>query len=121
MGSSELPQPKKIKYLYMIIFIFINMNEDLKILKAISDETRLKIAKLLCSGEKCGSEIMPLVGKSQPNISIHLSKLKNAGIIESRRDGKKIYYYFSNERAKKIIDSINEDNALAPHDFIEEV
>lgn len=105
----------------MIIFIYINMNEDLKILRAISDETRLKIAKLLCSGEKCGSELMLLVGKSQPNISIHLSKLRDAGIIESRRDGKKIYYFFSNEKAKKIIDIVNEDKIIEPHDFIEEV
>ncbi|PIU30118.1 ArsR family transcriptional regulator [Candidatus Woesearchaeota archaeon CG07_land_8_20_14_0_80_44_23] len=111
----------KNKYLYINKYKYMNMNEDLRILKAISDETRLKIVKLLLSGEKCVSEITPLIGKSQSNISIQLSHLKNAGVVESRRQGKKAYYSLSSEKAIKMINALSEIPEINAADFVEEV
>lgn len=46
----------------------------------------------LAEGEKCVCELQELVGSSMPTVSRHLSQMKNAGIVEGRRDGNQIYY-----------------------------
>jgi ArsR family transcriptional regulator len=66
------------------------------ILKALADETRLKIIELLLDGEKCVCEIFPKVNRTQSTVSIQLATLEKAGLIESRRDGKKIFYKIKN-------------------------
>jgi ArsR family transcriptional regulator len=66
--------------------------ETLAVLKALADDTRLKILELLLDGEKCVCEIFPKVKRTQSTVSIQLGKLEKAGLIESRREGKKIFY-----------------------------
>lgn len=66
--------------------------EAIKILKALSDETRLKIIKSLLNGEKCVCEIIPKVKRRQSTVSIQLGKLKAAKIVEAKRKGKQIFY-----------------------------
>lgn len=68
------------------------MLEMQKIFKALSDETRLKILKLLESGELCVCDIFNALDMSQPKISFHLGVLKNAGLIKDRKHGKWIHY-----------------------------
>jgi len=72
------------------------MHGTLEILKAMSDETRLRILKLLLNGEKCVCQIFPKVKRTQSTVSIQLATLEKAGLIESRRDGKKIFYKIKN-------------------------
>jgi len=79
------------------------MNEKLKIFKALSDETRLKIVESLLEGEKCVCEIVPFTKRTQSTVSIQLSKLERLGIVKSRRDGKNVYYKIINPSIKKII------------------
>ncbi len=79
------------------------MNEKLKIFKALSDETRLKIVESLLEGEKCVCEIIPYTKRTQSTVSIQLSKLERLGIVEPRRDGKNVYYKIINPSIKKII------------------
>jgi len=80
--------------------------ENIKILKALSDETRLKIVEFLLDGEKCVCEIFPHVKRTQSTVSIHLNDLKKAGILESRRDGKKIYYKIADLRVCDIFKAL---------------
>jgi len=68
------------------------MEKMLKTLKALSDETRLKIIELLLDGEKCVCDIFPKVGRTQSTVSIQLGKLEDWEILTSRREGKKIFY-----------------------------
>lgn len=63
-----------------------------EIFKALSDETRLRIIKVLEGGERCVCDIAAALDMSQPKISFHLSTLKEAGIIKDRREGKWIHY-----------------------------
>lgn len=74
------------------------MNKVIKILKALSDETRLKIIKLLLNGEKCVCEIFPCVKRTQSTVSIQLARLESAGLLESRREGKKVFYRIKDRR-----------------------
>jgi len=77
------------------------MKESLKILKGLSDETRLKILEFLLDGEKCVCEIMPYVNRTASTVSIQLSKLESANLVESRREGQKVFYKITNY---KVID-----------------
>jgi len=82
------------------------MKEELKILKALADETRLKIVKFLLNGEKCVCEIFPFVKRTQSTVSIHLNDLKKTGILDSRREGKKIFYYIKDKRVCNIFKAL---------------
>jgi len=83
------------------------MKELMKIFKALSDETRLKIIESLLEGEKCVCELVKLTKRSQPTISIQLAKLENWGIVESRREGKSIYYRLANPKMREILSKVD--------------
>lgn len=72
--------------------------KELMILKALSGETRFKIVEFLLDGEKCVCEIFPHVKRTQSTVSIQLGKLENSGILESRREGKKVFYSLKDPR-----------------------
>ena len=78
----------------------------LQILKALSDETRLNILEILLDSEKCGCEIFPKVKRTQSTVSLQLAKLEKAGIVNSRRDGKKIYYKIKDLRVCKVFKAL---------------
>ena len=68
------------------------MEELTTIFKALSDETRLRIIKLLEQGELCVCDITVALDMVQPKVSFHLSTLKEAGLIKDRKQGKWIHY-----------------------------
>ena len=66
--------------------------------KAIADETRQKIMRLLCCRELCVSDLVDKMGNvSQPTVSHHLQILRAAGLVDTRRDGKQVYYTLRQE------------------------
>jgi len=66
--------------------------------KAIADETRQKIMSLICCRELCVSDLVDELGNvSQPTVSHHLQILRRAGLVNTRRDGKQIYYTLKQE------------------------
>ncbi len=69
------------------------MDRDFTILaKAISDETRVRILRLLQDGELCVCQLMKILDMKQSTISKHLGILKNAGLIENRKKGRWAFY-----------------------------
>jgi len=68
----------------------------------------LKIVKFLLGGEKCVCEIFPHVKRTQSTVSTQLLKLKDAGIIKSRRDGKKIFYSLNDFRVCDIFKALGD-------------
>lgn len=68
------------------------MEELLAIFKALSDETRLRIIKLLEQGELCVCDITAALDMVQPKVSFHLATLREAGLIRDRKQGKWIHY-----------------------------
>lgn len=59
---------------------------------ALADQTRLRLLALMRDGEVCVGDFTDALGDSQPKISRHLAYLRNAGIVDTRRDGKWIHY-----------------------------
>ena len=81
--------------------------ERLEILKALGQKTRLDIVEFLKQGERCVCEIVPHTGKSQPNVSLQLKRLEEAGILSSRKDGTKVMYSIDDQRILKILNLLH--------------
>lgn len=64
----------------------------IELLKALADENRLRIIQLILQKELCVCEIETILNMNQSNVSRHLSKLKQAKIIESSKDGQWVHY-----------------------------
>ncbi len=79
------------------------------LLKAIAHPERLQIVNILMNGECKVGELAKLLGTGQSITSQQLSNLKFAGVLKSRRDGKKTYYSLANDSIKKIVKSIIAD------------
>ncbi|MGG2468904.1 ArsR/SmtB family transcription factor [Paraclostridium bifermentans] len=71
--------------------------ELIQILKALSDETRLRILNILRDGPLCVCEIEAILEISQSNASRHLSKLTNANLVNYYKEAKFIYYKLDHE------------------------
>ena len=75
-----------------------------QIFKALSHPSRLKLLENLMMRECCVGDIQKCLSLSQPNVSQHLSVLKEAGLIVGRRERNKICYKISDERMIKILE-----------------
>jgi len=82
------------------------MDRKLKVFKALSDETRLKIVYFLLDGEKCACKIIPHINRAQSTVSLQMRKLENLGIVKSRREGKSVYYRITNNDVVKVLDCL---------------
>ncbi|HUZ45174.1 MAG TPA: metalloregulator ArsR/SmtB family transcription factor [Terriglobia bacterium] len=71
------------------------MKEMEQVFRALADATRLRILNLLLHGELCVCDIQFVLDSPQPNVSRHLTYLKNAGLVQDRREGPRIYYSFA--------------------------
>ena len=63
-----------------------------KVFKALSDPKRIKIVDLLSCGEMCGCVLLKCFEVTQPTLAHDMKVLSEAGIVKSRRDGKKTMY-----------------------------
>jgi DNA-binding transcriptional ArsR family regulator len=68
------------------------MREFLNITKALADETRIRTLLALRKGELCVCQITEVFGLAPSTVSKHLSILAQANLVESRKDGRWIYY-----------------------------
>ena len=74
------------------------------IAKAIGDPVRLQLVDVLRkhAGQVCVCELVPLFDLSQPTVSHHLKKLRDAGIVGSERRGLWAYYYVKPEALEEV-------------------
>jgi ArsR family transcriptional regulator len=75
-----------------------------EVAKALGDPVRLQLVDVLRrhAGQVCVCELLPLFDISQPTLSHHLKKLREAGIVDSERRGLWAYYYVLPESLKEI-------------------
>lgn len=77
------------------------MQNILKVFKALSDETRVRIMNLLLDRECCVCEVVQAMRISQTWASRGLTALHNAGLLKARRDGLWVLYSIDEEGIKK--------------------
>lgn len=82
-----------------------NRKADLtgRFFQVLSDPTRVRIIELLLDGERNVSELVATLGLQQGRVSAHLACLKWCGFIETRRDGKYIYYRITDDRVRALM------------------
>jgi ArsR family transcriptional regulator len=78
------------------------LDDNAELLKALAHPSRLKIIGFLSSGKKCVKHIWEALDLPQPNVSQHLSVLRNKGILGYKREGSIVCYYIKNKKALKI-------------------
>ncbi|MDP8243618.1 MAG: metalloregulator ArsR/SmtB family transcription factor [Candidatus Hinthialibacter antarcticus] len=75
----------------------MNLKLLMPILKALADENRVRILLALRGGELCACQIIELLGLAPSTVSKHLSILKNAGLVDSRKDGRWMYFELASD------------------------
>lgn len=70
--------------------------------QALSDETRLQIVELLSTGEHCVCDLQTALGAYQSRLSFHLKRLKDAGLVRDRKDGRWVYYALEDEALEEL-------------------
>ncbi|HEX4129396.1 MAG TPA: metalloregulator ArsR/SmtB family transcription factor [Pirellulales bacterium] len=84
------------------------VRELVPIFKLLSDETRLRIVMhLLRRQEMHVRALCEVLGQSQPAVSHHLALLREAGLIEPRRQGKHNFYHIRPERLESVVAAIS--------------
>jgi ArsR family transcriptional regulator len=63
-----------------------------RLFHALSDPTRLRICAALRQGEQCVCNLMDVLDAQQSRLSFHLKTLKDAGLVQDRRDGRWVHY-----------------------------
>ena len=76
--------------------------------RALADAKRLCVLEALASGERSVSELSRDAGCQVPNMSQHLSVLRSAGLVATRRDGPTIYYRLADPRVLEAYQLIQE-------------
>jgi DNA-binding transcriptional ArsR family regulator len=76
-------------------------------LKALAHEARLVILCLLVDGEKSVGEIEETLRLRQPAVSQQLARLRADDLVESRRDGKNIYYSLARPEVREVIEALH--------------
>lgn len=75
-----------------------------KFFRSLGDASRLKILDSLLDGERNVGELVELVGSSQGRVSNHLACLKQCGFVNTRRDGKFVYYSIADEEVRHLLE-----------------
>lgn len=76
----------------------MKLKECREILKALADDTRLRIIMLLQERPLSVNELANVLEVSQPNVSKHLAKLRLTGILGDRREGMNVFYYLASRK-----------------------
>ena len=82
--------------------------EATALLFALANENRLLLLCQLRTGEKSVSELEALLDIHQPTLSQQLGVLRSEGLVNTRRDGKRIYYSVADERVLVLLDTMYE-------------
>ena len=82
------------------------MKKIVNVLKALSDETRLRILNLLYERELCVCDIMETLEITQTKASRHLSYLKNADLVNDRKSAQWVYYSVIRDNDMRFLDSL---------------
>ena len=81
------------------------MKQVMAITKALADENRTRVLMFLRDGELCVCQVMEMLGLAPSTVSKHLTILHQAGLLESRKDGRWMYYRLPGPKAPRQVRS----------------
>ena len=83
-----------------------------RVFKAFCDENRIRILKLLTTGEKCACKLLEEINITQPTMSHHMKILCDSGIVVGRKEGKWMHYSISPEGSATAVKCLKELTAI---------
>ena len=89
----------------------------LELSRALADPTRLAIIERLRSGERCVCDLTDLLDAAQSRLSFHLRVLREAGLVDDRREGRWVYYALRPETLRALagaMQDLGDTTAPAP-------
>ncbi|MEM7306443.1 MAG: metalloregulator ArsR/SmtB family transcription factor [Planctomycetota bacterium] len=92
----------------------IGLTGTSRLLKALADESRLRILHLLAHEELSGTDLMEILNMGQSRVSTHLSLLKEVGLVTDRRAGRRSYYSILPGPAAGFWEEVLDENRRAP-------
>ncbi len=84
------------------------------LLKALAHPARLRILNALRDDEECVCHLTALLKQRQAYVSQHLMFLREAGLIEDRKEGLRVYYHITDPRIFQVLDLVNEMAGVPP-------
>ena len=112
MNPRPVPSPRKARF--DIDAMMDSAQEASEFLKALAHEGRLLILCLLIDGEKSVGEIEDMLRLRQPAISQQLARLRADGLVETRREGKNIFYSLVRSEVRDIVSTLHRSFCEAP-------
>jgi ArsR family transcriptional regulator len=85
-----------------------------RLLKALAEESRLRILHLLEAEELSGSDLMEILNMGQSRVSTHLALLKEVGLVADRRVGRRAYYRIAPGPALALWEKVRTENRTSP-------
>ncbi|GAA4884300.1 metalloregulator ArsR/SmtB family transcription factor [Kitasatospora terrestris] len=91
------------------------------VLALLADRTRLALLERLAAGEADVSTLTDATGAARPSVSQHLAKLRLAGLVATRRDGRRVVYSLRHGHLRRLVAEAlsvadHQIGALPPHD-----
>lgn len=74
-----------------------------RLFSVLADPARLGILQTLSEKKGCVSELQVRTGRNQPNVSQHLRVLRDAGLVEARREGRRICYSVCRQEVRSLL------------------
>lgn len=84
------------------------LEQQVRICKALANTTRLHMLDLLENGEWPAADLQRALFITKPNLSQHLAILKSAGMVDTRREGKRIYCSLAMPEVKRVCHRIRD-------------
>jgi len=79
------------------------MKEFMSVAKALADENRVRVLMFLREGELCVCQIVEMLGLAPSTVSKHMAVLHQAGLVESRKEGRWMYYRLAGRGASPCV------------------
>jgi len=84
----------------------IDIMQAAALLRTLANPARLRIALRLLEGECAVAELETELGVRQPNLSQHLAKLREAGLVATRRESRAVFYRLAEEDQRRLINAL---------------
>ena len=86
----------------------MNESEIALICKALGDENRVQIIKMLTGGELCACKILDAFNITQPTLSHHMKILTDCNLVNCRKEGKWTYYSINRKKVSELKDAVSQ-------------
>ena len=86
----------------------MNESEIALICKALGDENRVQIIKMLTGGELCACKILDAFNITQPTLSHHMKILTECNLVYSRKEGKWTYYSINCKKVSEFKEAVSQ-------------